>query len=122
MKESTHKILSIGNMVSVVLNLLVMVVFAGVTIALHSKFERAFTDLEIELTGMSRFFAYMPHSMLFYPVLILAAAFLIAKEWLIKSPVIKFIINKLFFVFVFLLLVGYLVGMMMPLYSSAATL
>jgi len=122
MEESTHKILSIGNVLSVILNLLVLMFFAGVTVALHGKFERTFIDLEIELTGMTRLFAQMPHSILFYPVLILAAVFLIAKEWLIKSPVIKFIINKLFFVFVFLVLVGYLVSMMMPLYASAQTL
>jgi hypothetical protein len=53
---------------------------------------------------------------------VIAAVVLIAKEKLIKSATINFVINKIVFIGLILLLVGYIVVVLMPLYSVGQTL
>jgi hypothetical protein len=117
MQDKAQKKLRVSNIVSLTMSLIALLLFAGVVHVLHGKFERTLSELESPITGITRFYMTLPHAMWYVPALVLLFAGLLVKEKLIASPLIKLVINKIFLVMTVLFLVGYIVAMMMPLYT-----
>jgi hypothetical protein len=122
MNPTTQKLLYWGSICTLVLNLIVLVLFALIVFSLTGRIEKELADLSVPITTFTKFFLAMPRSMMFLPCVVIAAVVLIAKEKLIKSATINFVINKIVFIGLILLLVGYIVVVLMPLYSVGQTL
>lgn len=117
MSDKKHSKLVAANVMSLLLSLIVMVMFVVIVHLLHSKFERTFTDMEVKPSGLSQFYIHLPHANWYWPGWIGLLLLLVVKEWLIKSPMVRLVINKVFFIVAALFMVGYIVSMLMPLYT-----
>lgn len=122
MNKHTKKITAFGSIASLVLDIVVLILFALIVTMLHGTFEKMFKEMEVQPTGISAFYLNLPQRMVFYPLLVLAGVLLIFKEKWITSNTVKLVINKLFFVMMILVMVGYIVAMLMPMYAAAGKL
>ncbi|MAX23323.1 MAG: hypothetical protein CMJ19_02370 [Phycisphaeraceae bacterium] len=122
MSPTTQKLLYWGSICTLVLNLMVLALFAVIVFSLTGRIEKELADLSVPVTAFTRFFLAVPKSMLFVPSVVIAGVVMIAKEKLIKSVLTNFILNKVIFIGLILLLVAYIVAVLMPLYSTATTL
>ena len=111
------KLINVGNVMSLVLNFILLIMLGAIGTFLNSKFERLFTDFELEITGLTKICLSIPKSFWYYPLLVVMAVGLIIKERLVKSPVVNLILNKTFFVLILTLMIVYLVAMLGPMYS-----
>lgn len=117
MNETVRKLIVVGNVMSLFLNFILLIMLAAIGTYLNSKFERIFADFEFEISGLTKICLSIPKSFWYYPLLIVIAVGLILKERLVKSPVVNFVLNKTFFVLVLTLMIVYLVAMLGPMYS-----
>lgn len=122
MNDTKRKLTAIGSIVSLVLNIIVLGIFVCVVVFLQGTFQKMFNEMNVTPTGWTKYFLDIPKCMFFYPSVVLVALFLIIKEKQIKSDMIKLVINKLFLVFMVLVMIGYILSMLMPLYEAAGKL
>lgn len=122
MTKSKYKTIIIANTATMIFNLVVLIVFGVIVRMLHGQFTRTFNDMDVAIPRLTAWVMWLPQSWFYTPVIVGLAIFLIVKEKFIKSDLAKLVINKLFLVGLILCVIGYIVAMMMPLYSIPQTL